>query len=75
MKATLEFNDDDELRDALDGWKWKNVAWSLDQEMRGIIKHGYIGNREATDGEISMAEHLRSNLRELISDNGLNLEP
>lgn len=75
MKATLEFNDDDELRDAINGWKWKNVAWKLDQEMRGIIKHGYIGNQEATDGEISMAEYLRSKLRELMSDDGLNLEP
>lgn len=76
MKATLHFEADeqDELRDALNGLKWKLIAWELDQEMRGIIKHGYIGNREATDGEVGMAQHLRSKLRELISDDGLNLE-
>ena len=76
MKATLHFEADeqDELRDAINGLKWKLIAWELDQEMRGIIKHGYIGSREATDGEVSMAQHLRSKLRQLISDDGLSLE-
>jgi hypothetical protein len=74
MKATLEFNDDQELRDAIDGWKWKNAMWKLDQEMRSIIKHGNFGNQEATDEQIQMTEYWRQMLRELVSDDGLNIE-
>jgi hypothetical protein len=74
MKATLEFDDEQELRDAIDGWKWKNVVWELDQDLRGIVKHGHIGSREATEGEVEMADYCRTKLRQLISDDGLNLE-
>jgi hypothetical protein len=74
MKATLEFDDEQELRDAIDGWKWKNIAWELDQYLRGIVKHGHIGSREATEGEVEMADLCRTKLRELINDDGLNLE-
>jgi hypothetical protein len=75
MKATIEFNDDQELRDAIDGWKWKNVAWELDQEMRKLTKHGQYDGRDATEEEIDITDHWRTKLRELINDNGLNLEP
>lgn len=74
MKATLEFDEQDELMDAINGSKWRLVVWELDQDLRGIVKHGYIGNREATEAEIEMAEYCRTKLRQLISDDGLNLE-
>jgi hypothetical protein len=76
MKATLHFEHDeqDELQDALNGVKWRLVVWELDQDLRGIVKHGYIGSREATDAEIEMADYCRTRLRQLISDDGLNLE-
>ena len=74
MKATLEFDDEQELLDAINGWKWKSVIWELDQDLRGIVKHGYFGSREATEAEIKMADYCRTKLRELISDDGLNLE-
>ena len=76
MKATLHFEHDeqDELKDALNGLKWRLIVWDLDQDLRGIVKHGYIGNREATDAEIEMAEYCRTKLRQLINDDGLNLE-
>lgn len=76
MKATLHFEHDeqDELQDAINGSKWRLVVWELDQDLRGIVKHGYIGNREATEAEIEMAEYCRKKLRQLISDDGLNLE-
>jgi hypothetical protein len=75
MKATLHFDDEQELRDAIDGWKWKNAMWQLDQDLRSILKHGYIGSREATESEIEMADYCRTKLRELVSDDGLILEP
>jgi len=73
MKATLHFDDDEELQDALDGWKWKNAMWELDQEMRSVVKHGYIKNREATDAEMEVTDYWRDKLRELINDENLNL--
>ena len=76
MKATLHFEheEQDELQDALNGLKWRLIVWELDQDLRGIVKHGYIGNREATDAEIAMADYCRTKLRRLVSDDGLNLE-
>ena len=74
MKAILEFDDEQDLRDAIDGWKWKSVVWELDKELRSILKHGYIGSREATEAEIEMADYCRTKLRELISDDALNLD-
>jgi hypothetical protein len=74
MKATLEFDDEQELLDAINGWKWKMVSWEMDKELRSILKHGYIGSREATEAEIEMADYCRQKLRGLISDDGLNLD-
>jgi hypothetical protein len=74
MKATLEFDDEQELRDAIDGWKWKNAMWELDQLMRTVTKHGYYNGRVATEGELDITDHWRTKLRELINNDGLNLE-
>jgi len=74
MKATLEFDEQDELMDAINGSKWRLIVWELDQDLRGILKHGYIGSREATEAEIEMADYCRQKLRGLISDDGLNLD-
>jgi hypothetical protein len=76
MKATLHFEheEQDELQDAINGFKWRLIVWELDQDLRGIVKHGYIGNREATSAEIKMADYVRTKLRQLVSDDGLNLE-
>jgi len=75
MKTTLHFDHDerDELQDALDGWKWKNAMWELDQEMRSVVKHGYIKNREATEAEMEITDYWRDKLRELINEENLNL--
>ena len=75
MKATLEFDDEQELLDAVNGFKWKLIAWELDNDLRSIVKHGYFKNREATEAEIEMADYCREKLRKLINDDGLNLEP
>jgi hypothetical protein len=75
MKATLHFDHDEteDLQNAIDGWKWKHSVWDLDNEMRSVIKHGYIGNREATEQEIEAAEYWRKKLREFANENNLNL--
>jgi hypothetical protein len=76
-KIILEFDsveEADAARTALDGYKWKSVVWDLDQELRSTVKHGYIGNREATSEEVDAADNLRTKLREILEDNNLNLD-
>ena len=75
MKATLHFDHDEtqDLQDAIDGSSWKDVVWNLDQEMRSVVKHGYIKNREATDAEMEVTDYWRDKLRELINEDNLNL--
>jgi hypothetical protein len=74
MKAILKFDDEQELRDAIDGWKWKNAMWNLDKEMRDVTKHGQHDGRDAIEAEIEITEHWREKIRELLNDNGLDLE-
>jgi hypothetical protein len=74
MKATIEFNEYDELVDAINGWKWKNAMWELDQQMRKVTKHGQHNGRDATEAEIEITEHWRETLRQLINNDGLNFE-
>jgi hypothetical protein len=74
MKATLEFDDEQELRDAIDGWKWKHAIFMFDQKMRQTTKHGFIEGVEANDDQVKNAEHWRNQLRYILSDNGLDIE-
>jgi hypothetical protein len=80
MKLTLEFDGDeerDDLQVALDGYKWKNSMWELDQRLRKITKYGasILSNTEpATEQEIEIAEALRESLREILNDYNLNLD-
>lgn len=75
MKATLHFDDNEteELQTALDAWKWKDILWHLDQEMRAVVKHGIWDNREATDVEMDVTHYWRDRLRELVNEENLNL--
>jgi len=70
MKATITFDDEDDLRTALDGYKWKLVAWDLDQEMRSLLKY----DDTITDEKWEQVEELRTKLREIINDYNLNLD-
>jgi hypothetical protein len=77
MKVTIEFDgfeEKEELRNALDGDKWKGAVWELDQELRKITKYGFVGQREATEQERESAEMLRQELRRVLEEWNLNLE-
>jgi hypothetical protein len=77
MKVTIEFDgfeEKEELRNALDGDKWKGVVWEMDQELRKITKYGFIGQREATDQERESAERFREEIRRLLEEWNLNLD-
>jgi hypothetical protein len=51
------------------------IVWDLDQLMRTVTKHGHHEGREATEEELDITDHWRTKLRELINNDGLNLEP
>jgi hypothetical protein len=77
MKITLEFDsieEQDDARVALDGYKWKNAMWELDQLLRSVAKYGSFERREATSEEQDMAQKLRDAIREILNEYNLNLE-
>ena len=69
MKITIEFDNEQDAIQALNAGAWYNVAWSLDQGLRGIVKYGYIGNREATECEMEVYDKCRDMLQEAMSEN------
>ena len=71
MKITIELHNEEDALDALNGTKWKLAMFELDQELRAIVKHGYIGNREATDCEMETYQKCRELLREKMNDYNL----
>jgi hypothetical protein len=79
MKVTLEYDGNEEQEDlhlALDGHKWKNAMWELDQELRKTIKYGesFLSNENVSEQEILIAEGIRKYLREILSNYNLNLD-
>ena len=76
-KIILEFDSVEEqsdVRSALDGYKWKNAMWELDQLLRSATKYGSFERREATSEEQDMAQKLRDAIRDILNEHNLNLE-
>lgn len=60
----------DDARTALDGWRWKNAMWELDQHLRAELKYN-----EKISGETDKAyENIRQKIREILTDHNLNIE-
>ena len=77
MKITLEFDsieEKDDARVALDGYKWKNAMWELDQLLRSATKYGSFERREATSEEMEMADKIRDAIRDILNEHNLNLD-
>lgn len=80
MKLTLEFDGDeerDDLQVALDGYKWKNAMWELDQRLRKTTKYGESqlkDTKSATGVEQDVAEATRESIREILNEWNLNLD-
>lgn len=70
MKATLTFDEEDELMDAVNGYKYKLALWDLNQYLRSEMKY----NDNLTPEEYEYAEKVREKLFELINDYNLNLD-
>ena len=76
-KIILEFDSIEEQSDvrvALDGYKWKNAMWELDQLLRSTTKYAVFEKREATAAEQDMADKIRESIREILNEYNLNLE-
>jgi hypothetical protein len=76
MKVTIEYDgyeEREDLRTALDGYKWKGALRDLDIELRQITKYGNIDQREATSEERALAEILRIELRNILENYNLKL--
>ena len=72
-KIILEFDSIEEAqdaRDAIDGWKWRHSMWELDQWLRGELKYNDKLSQETYD----TYDKLREKIREILNDNGLNIE-
>ena len=76
-KIILEFDsfeEKDDARDALDGYKWKLAVWDIDQQLRSVVKYGSHDNRQATSEEMDFADKLREEIRSILDGYGINLE-
>jgi hypothetical protein len=78
-KIILEFDSIEEQNDArvaLDGWRWKMLVWDIDQKLRSTAKYGqsFDRNKEASSEEMDVCYRLREQIRELMSESGLNLD-
>lgn len=72
-KVTLEFDlheEETNLKDALDGYKWRRVVWEMDSKLRNELKY----NEKLSKQVRKTYEQLRSAIRELLSDNELTME-
>ena len=76
MKVIIEyeFEEQDDAKVALDGYKWKLAMWDLDQLLRSATKYGSFERREATSEEQDMAQKLRDAIREILNEYNLNLD-
>ena len=77
MKMILEYDceeEEDNARVALDGYKWKNAMWELDQLLRSATKYGSFERREATSEEMEMADKIRDAIRDILNEHNLNLD-
>jgi hypothetical protein len=77
-KVTIEldlFEEADEIRNALDGYKWKLAIWDLDQKLRSITKYGEsLIQDSASEIEQEIANAMRDELRNVLNSYNLNLE-
>jgi hypothetical protein len=77
-KIIFEFDLETELnevRDFVDGDKWKIALWELDQAFRGTTKYekSVLNHTKATDLEIELAEKYRELIREILEKQNLTL--
>jgi hypothetical protein len=71
MKITIEYDDVEDAKLAMDAFDWKQIVLQLDELLRSTTKHGVYKNRDASESELDMADYLREQIREFANDNNL----
>ena len=72
-KVTLEFDSNEEatdVRDAIDGYKWKMAVWDIDQKLRNDLKY----NEKLSADVQEYLEKLRDEIRDVLNDYKLYME-
>lgn len=74
MKATLEFNMDDgedtvSFDNAVNGWKWKQAVWEIDQWLRSEVKY----NDNLSEEQYKIYNSTRDKIRDILGESGLTL--
>ena len=69
MKATLIYEDEEELRTALDGAKWKYSFWELKQFVRAQLKY----NDDLTTEQYEAYEQINKQITDILINNNLNI--
>jgi hypothetical protein len=76
--VTITFNEeseDQDIQDALNGWKWRLVVKDFDGYLRNVVKYDSgILAQKATPQEKKIAEKLRKDLIEMLTDRQLILD-
>ena len=63
MKVTIEYDEKADAIDALNGTDWRIAMFELDQELRGMVKHGFDNyGKELTESEIETYHKCRKML-------------
>ena len=73
-KVILEFDsieEQEDIRSAIDGYKWKLAMWDLDQHLRSIVKYG---DGKYNGEQMDFADKIREEIREILNSYALNLE-
>jgi len=71
MKITIEYEEQEDAKLALEAFDWKHSLLELDQLLRSTTKHNIYQNREASEDEHNMAHYIREQIREILNINKL----
>lgn len=69
FKLEEDGNEEEAAIAFLDGWKWKDVLWDLDQYLRQISKYGSEEDNKKVD-----ADHARGKIHEFLAERGLSFD-
>jgi hypothetical protein len=73
MKITIEYEEEEDAKLAMEAFDWKHTLLQLDQLLRSTTKHGVYQGREASTEELDMADYLREQIREFLNENNLTI--
>jgi hypothetical protein len=71
MKVTIEYDEKADAIDALNGTDWRIAVFELDQELRGMVKHGCSRNKDLNETELEVFAQCREMLQQVMKNNDL----